>query len=516
MLNKIKENIEKFFNFSKKTINNIENSKIPFYYYLIVFLFIIQLRNLLEDFSANTGISLASNIHFTLYYIFVMLLILLLIKIITKTDSSKTFKVFSLFFSFILLGPIIDILFKGLRESPMAYFFFENFRDILIKFITFFGSNEIIKPTFMGPSLGMRVHLFIIIALISLYSYIKTNNNPKKGLLSAFLSYICIFLSFCTNEIRNLFIVEPRDQFVVIFPFFILSLIIFFVLFYLHKKEFFKTILKDIRGFRLIYYLMMFFLGIAISYNQFNTFPKHIYFLVIILSICITLSWIFSVITNNFTDYNIDKISNKERPLFKKDLSIKEYKTFGVLCLVLSIIGASLTGYFGILFTLLFILNYFVYSMPPLRFKRVPILSKLTISLNSLFLVLLGYSLFLEKERITYLSSFPTEYLIFFLIFTFAANFIDLKDYEGDKKEGIKTLPVLLGLKKSKRLIAFFFALPYLLVGYLNPFLLIPCMIYIILNSLIITEKNYDEKKLFLVFLSSILIFIIFIFLSIV
>jgi 4-hydroxybenzoate polyprenyltransferase len=57
-------------------------------------------------------------------------------------------------------------------------------------------------------------------------------------------------------------------------------------------------------------------------------------------------------------------------------------------------------------------------------------------------------------------------------------NFIDLKDYEGDRRAGIFTLPVLLGLRRAQWLLAVLFVALYPLVPWLagEPRLLWACV----------------------------------------
>jgi 4-hydroxybenzoate polyprenyltransferase len=510
----IKELFNRFIHFSENTINRIENSKTPLYYFIFTFLLIIQLRNLLEDFSGDTGLGLMAHIHFILYYVCILSAILLIIKLITKEKTLKTFRPFSLFFSFILLGPTIDIIFTGFRNRNISYVFPESIKEIIIRFFTFFG-----KYTDMGATPGMRIHLFIILSLIFIYTLVKTNKNIKKSIFSVFLSYCILFISsILPTIIKFLTSVNYNDQFLSLL-FFVLSIFLITILFYLNNKHFFKIILKDMRLTRMLFYILMILLGVAIGYKNYDMLryglPEFLFINILTLIICLMLGIFFSIVTNNIVDYNIDKISNKERPLFKENFPLKDYILFGIICLILSLFGAFIVSYLGFFFIFLFIGNYFIYSMPPIRLKRIPIFSKLTISLNSLFLTLLGFSLFLESSDVIHLTSFPTEYIIFFLLFTLAANFIDIKDYEGDKKEGIKTLPVLLGLETSKKLIAFLFILPFLFTGFLNPDLMIICILLSIVNLLLITDKNYNEKYLFLIMLFSIIAYILTLFIYI-
>jgi len=365
----------------------------------------------------------------------------------------------------------------------------------------------------------MRIHLFIILSLIFIYTLVKTNKNIKKSIFSVFLSYCILFISsILPTIIKFLTSVNYNDQFLSLL-FFVLSIFLITILFYLNNKHFFKIILKDMRLTRMLFYILMILLGVAIGYKNYDMLryglPEFLFINILTLIICLMLGIFFSIVTNNIVDYNIDKISNKERPLFKENFPLKDYILFGIICLILSLFGAFIVSYLGFFFIFLFIGNYFIYSMPPIRLKRIPIFSKLTISLNSLFLTLLGFSLFLESSDVIHLTSFPTEYIIFFLLFTLAANFIDIKDYEGDKKEGIKTLPVLLGLETSKKLIAFLFILPFLFTGFLNPDLMIICILLSIVNLLLITDKNYNEKYLFLIMLFSIIAYILTLFIYI-
>ena len=128
--------------------------------------------------------------------------------------------------------------------------------------------------------------------------------------------------------------------------------------------------------------------------------------------------------------------------------------------------------------------------------------------MNSLLLVILGY------YYVTGTTEIPLEVFLFFLVgFTAFINFIDIKDYEGDKKAGIKTIPTLLGLKRSKLLIGLFFLLGYISMSiFLNDLLYSSFMIIFgVVEFFLINRENYDERPVFLIYLLSLIIFIIYI-----
>jgi 4-hydroxybenzoate polyprenyltransferase len=155
-------------------------------------------------------------------------------------------------------------------------------------------------------------------------------------------------------------------------------------------------------------------------------------------------------------------------------------------------------------FILLFCGNYFLYSMPPLRLKRIPFFSKLFISLNSLILVLLGYATVCGS-----FTGFPKLLIAYFLVlFTAAINFIDIKDFEGDRENGIGTLPVLLGLKRAKVVIGMFVMVTYLalILIFKKPYVLVPLGILGSLQFALINRKQYSENLVFAVYLLSLIL----------
>ena len=93
---------------------------------------------------------------------------------------------------------------------------------------------------------------------------------------------------------------------------------------------------------------------------------------------------------------------------------------------------------------------------------------------------------------------------------TLACNFIDLKDREGDLAGGVKTLPVLLGMRRSQQLIGGFFVLSYVSVGMLfgDNGVLFFSVVAGAIQFVLINRKNYQEGPVFLVYLLS-LVFVI-------
>ena len=103
------------------------------------------------------------------------------------------------------------------------------------------------------------------------------------------------------------------------------------------------------------------------------------------------------------------------------------------------------------------------------------------------------------------------EVVILFILFTMAANFIDLKDYEGDKAGGIKTLPTLLGLKKAKLYIGVFFLLNYLMImKFVKEWYFVLIFAFIgLLQFYLINRNKYEEKYVMYLYIMTVLLFFI-------
>jgi 4-hydroxybenzoate polyprenyltransferase len=261
------------------------------------------------------------------------------------------------------------------------------------------------------------------------------------------------------------------------------------LVFYFSDKKRFFWLFRGKGGLRLIHYELMFFAGVFIGLKSgaFVLSGENIFHFVLI-PIGIFCVGISSAILNDIADLKLK--------------AGKANEALAVGFLLLGLFYSAIANFFSTAVLLLGACIFFIYSASPLRLKRFPFVSKFFLSLNSLILVILGYSLAGNQ-----ILSFPLSITIFFLVgVSLAINFIDLKDLSEDKKNGIKTLPVLLGMKNAKLLIGIFFAVAYFLAYFVfnNPSLLMPLAFFAVLEFYLINKENYDEKLVFIVYLASI------------
>ena len=489
--------------FAKKRLlflNKLENSKVPLHYFIISFCFVFFLRSFLEIFSTKMGaFSIPTFLHYNLFYISLVISLIILIHLLTKNSFEKITKVILPFATVVVIPPIVDLLLTGGNGLEIAYIFPVNFLDWVTRFFTFFGDFN------TGITIGIRVELIIVFIFIFYYFLLK-KMSVRKSILSILAVYFLFFFyltvpffyffkdSYGLDNVLNLLVIWYY-----MFLIFIQGVIILTIKF----KKTVRAVIKDIRPFRLVHFELMFVFGLFLAGNSIFEYPLEI----TALFFAIIFAWIFSVMYNNFSDREIDHISNKHRPLQNK-VNEKEYFLLMALAGAFAIVFSLLVNFISFFLVVLFIGNYFIYSAPPLRLKRIPLFSKGLIAVNSLALTCLGFSLISGT-----FYDFPFELFLFILIgFTFVINFIDIKDYLADKKHKIYTLPVLLGLKNSKKLISIFFVLLYVWAFFIlnKPFLLLPTILLIVLQIYSLIRKNYNEKLVFLVYLISLILFMFF------
>ncbi|MHA1292946.1 MAG: geranylgeranylglycerol-phosphate geranylgeranyltransferase [Promethearchaeota archaeon] len=234
--------------------------------------------------------------------------------------------------------------------------------------------------------------------------------------------------------------------------------------------------------------------------------PSEILALNIILGI---LTYFFisgsGMIINDIYDYEIDKINRPERPLPSGRLDLKNAKilfiltfSIGILLSIIHCIILSL-NFYPVILVIGFGLLGWVYAAWG---KRKGFIGNIIVSVS--FSIGLIYGAILNSFSIP-------SYIFYFFITSFALLMAreivkGCEDIEGDKKEGVKTLAITIGIKKTmiiaiifECLAIIFFILP-LFTNIINPNLFIILMfpgIAIVGFSLIYSFYHHQNIKNF-------------------
>jgi 4-hydroxybenzoate polyprenyltransferase len=171
------------------------------------------------------------------------------------------------------------------------------------------------------------------------------------------------------------------------------------------------------------------------------------------------------MVVNDKEDEQSDRITNPNRILPRSLIEVKQYLHIGYFALGGALFLSAAIGLEAFFLIALGNTLYTAYSVPPFLFKRNFVLSKVAIAIATILVMTSGYLL-----NTTGCSAFlPTSIILaLFLAVFLAANVIDLKDTAGDKTAGVRTLPVRIGDRAARLVIALlillgFVSLPYIL-----------------------------------------------------
>ncbi|HKJ07309.1 MAG TPA: geranylgeranylglycerol-phosphate geranylgeranyltransferase [Flavobacteriaceae bacterium] len=229
--------------------------------------------------------------------------------------------------------------------------------------------------------------------------------------------------------------------------------------------------------------------------------------------IIFTLSIVFisaaGYVINDICDYKIDKINKPNKQIVGKSITIENtkqyYKILNVLGLLLAAIVVLQTQkptLFLIYISIVYLLFWYSKMLKGLFF-----IGNFIVAL--LIAIIIPFQLFFEDSLINYEIKLAIGFLTFF---AFLLNLIrelikDIEDINGDKKLNLKTIPIVLGRSRARKISAVLvlpalFLCFYLLANYytISVIISIYILLFIILPLLFIyykltVLKSYNSIK---------------------
>jgi geranylgeranylglycerol-phosphate geranylgeranyltransferase len=195
-------------------------------------------------------------------------------------------------------------------------------------------------------------------------------------------------------------------------------------------------------------------------------------------------------VINDIYDVEIDKVVHPNRVLPSEKVSIKNAKTFYVLLNLLSIIILLFTNFYLLIVVIISIVALFLYSK---------ILKRYFIVSNFLIATLTGLTFIFAGLAVNNVENSYIPALFAFMINLIREIIKDAEDVEGDIKHKIFSLPIVLGLKKTKIivqtlliLLILFTAYPFIVGIYKIEYFIV---VMIFVNSLLVlTIKLLDQS----------------------
>ena len=207
-------------------------------------------------------------------------------------------------------------------------------------------------------------------------------------------------------------------------------------------------------------------------------------------------------VINDYFDYNIDLVNKPERPIPSGRISLKNGKNYAYFLFLAGTICGFLISYLTnnwIPFIIVLIADVILY-LYAYKLKATPLIGNLAVGFMTGFGFVFG-GFTINNPDIVITSIFLG---FFAFVMTTAREIVkDIEDVEGDKKDGARTLPILIGKKTpailSSILIVIDCALCPLLYTYhifgVLYLIIIAIAVILFIYSAIIILKSQDEAS---------------------
>lgn len=421
---------------------------------------------------ALTGLKMLY-LHFTLYWFNIYLLLCIVLFLLTN-KAGNTLKaamnVALLMLPIIVSPPIIDMALGNKEHIGYP----DNPFEIFEKFSGFLDPHTLIY----GITIGMRVEIFLVSIATGWYVYFKTK-QVSSALLGAFGAFAIIlgtglwpsvscmlyekYITFSEYSKLSLSpflqegkILERSTHKISTIYLFVFSGLLLIVQFLRNPKTV-NALLKNIRFTRSLHYILLYLGGLFIA-QKIAAFEYgatiHPFDPVGVLAgvVAIFLAFQSAVLFNDIYDVKIDQVSNQRRPLVTGELSKNQALRYGRFLMLLSLLFSICLDESTFVLMAAFHALSFLYSCPPYRLRVYPIVPNVILGLVALVCFHIGSSLIAANDTF---ETVP-EYISWAIIigYSVATLMKDLKDYAGDKHEGVSTLMTILGESKGKLIIA--------------------------------------------------------------
>ncbi|MFH1278085.1 MAG: UbiA family prenyltransferase [Candidatus Eisenbacteria bacterium] len=449
------------------------------------FLVLVYLRNLSESvfensrfigFTADGGASsLMIFDHFLLFYGALYVVLALAISAATEFELGRVLRVLLFGWVLILIPPLADALLGGGRGFTITYI-----PEFTGRAFSFFDPRAMLPEV----SPGQRIEVGLGFLLVLAYGLFGGARLVRSVLAAVIFYMVVVFFGYLPVLVAKIplpgglpagdplavfrgggiILHESRKQALL----FLLVLVAggTVLLAKLRPREA-RAVLRHLRPLRTAHYGGLALLGAvygAVLFGPYLPGPAlgHAYDLLGLGGIVLAVAFAFQcgAALNDLADVRGDRVSAPGRPLMKGDLGERETACLALLHGAAALFLAFNVGYVPFLLVLFALALSAVYSLPPFRLKRIPFVATGVLGLVSASSFLAGFSLFAGGRAYALAPGGILSAIVAGMALAFTAK--DLKDVEGDRADGVHTLPTLLGEKRGRRAVAFLVAAGFL------------------------------------------------------
>lgn len=381
-------------------------------------------------------------VHFPLFYVCLFLLLVLVTSTITRTKIAAVTAAASTGLGTLLLVPLIDWL-QG-RGYMITYPL--RLGPYLAGFL-----NPLADLSGIGVSPGQRATVLVIAAMIGIYGYLKTRRVARAlGLVAAGLAIIILFGGLTTILAGG----RPEKVFVaggILFTdtqkycalYLLLSAGVGYLYLRLLDPRNTAALVRAARPERMAFYGMtaVFGFGLSIAGRRAAFEPGAFDYLGLVM-IFLSMSFGFWCLQgyNDIFDIDIDRAIGKRNPLLN-GVPAWYHNPFCFALAALALLAALVINFSAFLIMSAYLMFGALYSMPPVRLKRVPVVSTLTIAVAVCLAIGVGFSIHHGNRA---LNAIPGRLLYPTLIaVTLGFTAKDIRHAAADRAAGVLTLPAL-------------------------------------------------------------------------
>ena len=499
--------------------DRIEKSPLPLIYWMAVLPAIIIVRTFLEGLlEAKHTIILPQYffLEFPISYFVLFLTLLIILRLITRERSAAISKILVVLFSLLLIVPIIDYVISSGEGYHLRY----------LRGDAFYLLENMATNLSQGASPGQRIEIITFGFLLLAYIFKKTRSYLKT-LIGGIISYVAfvvwgglpsVFYMLSSLLFGNplgpsvygpggIFKARVLDTYMTTEVITLLALLLMcaelVIILAISDRRRFDFVRRLLRPLRLAHYIFLGSFGLLLGFHTVGglEFTLHNYLFALGFLASVLLMYQSACIVNDIFDMDL----YSRTKMRKSENHSRDLKLLAFLMAAISLLLTQPLGYPVFVFLATFASLAYMYSAPPLRLKRYPLIASLILASSALMIVMGGFAVFARGATV---EAFPADIAVVILIvYTLGTNYKDLKDVELDRKNGIYTIPVLLGEARGKAVISALVVMSFILVPAIlaMPNLLLPSALAAAVSPLLIFG-NYKEHYFRLMHLAYLII----------
>jgi 4-hydroxybenzoate polyprenyltransferase/Tfp pilus assembly protein PilF len=399
--------------------------------------------------SAGAGDAAMLLLHWPGFYLAVFLGLTLALSLCARVELARTARAVVWFFPIIWLPPILDAIVTRGRGYVLDY---NTTLDFTTLVRTFYNPGAVIA----GVSPGIRVEILLATGGAMIYVAARRKRVLAVLLGGLLTTLIPLALGSWPGWIRSILRAPDGNPHGRIGAAYLIALIPLGALWCWRAAPGpLRAALGNLRWLRALHYVLMAALGIVIALCELPperpAFPDALLPSAAVL-LAIFFAFQFNVQANDLADRDTDAVSNPDRPLARRALGERDVLWLAALFGVWSVALAASVHTMALLLVLAYDAVGLLYSAPPFRLRRFFPLATLLLAGCSVLAMLAGFSVLAGPDALLF---FPRRAVVLLVIaFMTAFHFKDMKDIEGDRAAGIRTLPVLLGRPRARWVVA--------------------------------------------------------------